>query len=492
MIDQSLPLLPLVAAEIPALLDRMLRQEGVPTVERGRAPLGGRFVLYDSKLAAAPALAEGQAPIDVDEVRRTLGFDPWSDRDAGRTCRTFWRVGPYEAGEETAAADYGFLRRTALGALRRRVEQAGGLWARIAPFPAGYRSAFCFRFDHDDYVADDFHAVLSAIAGHEHATTHFVCGATHGPHVEALRRLDGLDVGSHGYYHHTYQGPAENRRNIARGIDVLRNAGLDPSGFAAPHGRSPAGLGDVLGELGVTHSSEFGAAFDDLPFRDARRGLWQVPIHPVCLGVVLESLDPAHAGDPQHRRAAADALADYFVGVADAKRACGEPAVLYGHPDRRLGRSPHVLRTLMEHVAAQSDVWRTDLTSLAWWFDLRDRGRWTVAESDRGWIVEADPGVELATFGEAFALELSVGDATASVRLEDARTVVRPSLLGHSTVAAAAAAGRLPRPVRREFPSGIKSHLRRWLDWERTTPVAEIDADHWRGRLKRALRRVTA
>jgi hypothetical protein len=485
----TLPLLPLVLAEVPPLLRRMLRQEGVPTVEHRAAPSGGRFVLFDSRRRAAPILSEGQSPIDVDSVRRALTLDPWADRDAGRTCRTFWRVGRYEAGEETAATDYGALRRAAVPQLRRLVEQAGGVWARIAPFPFGYRSAFCFRFDHDGYVAADFDAVLSAIAGHERTTTHFVCGATHGEHRAALARLHGLDVGSHGYHHHTYQNAAENRRNIVRGIEVLRGAGLAPSGFAAPHGRRPVGLSDVLAELGVSHSSEFAAAYDDLPFRDDDRSPRQIPIHPVCLGIVLESLDARRAAEPRERQAAADAVAQHFVAVAEAKREAGELIVLYGHPDRRLGRHPQILRTLLAHVGRRPDVWRTNLTSLAWWFDLRDRQRWSVREADQGWLVESQTTMGDSALAGAFALELNVGSAVAAVQLNGGPVHVRRSML---QPAAASASTHLPQPIRREFLSGLKPRLRRWLDWERTTPIAEIGTDNWRGRLKRTLRQVTA
>jgi hypothetical protein len=489
MTENPLPLFPLVIDCVPPLLRRMLRQEGVPTVEHAASPRGGRFVLFDGRLRPPPTLACGQTRIDVNEVRHDLGFDPWSDRDAGRTSRTFWQVGPYEAAEETAATDYGALRRAAIASLRRLIEAAGGVWARSAPFPAGYRSAFCFRFDHDDYVADDFNAVISAIAGHEEATTHFICGSTHGEHLGALGRLEGLDVGSHGFYHHTYVDAAENRRNIARGIDVLRRAGIDPSGFAAPHGRYPAKLGGVLAELGVTHSSEFAAAFDDFPFRDDR-GPWQIPIHPVCLGVVLESLGAEQAVDPDARSDAADVIAEYFVAVAEAKRAAGELCVLYGHPDGRLGRHPHIVQTLLEHVGRQSDVWRTNLTSLAWWFDLRDRTRWSLAETEDGWIVRRADATDLSAFGVTPAVELSLNGESVSVPLDGRPThSIRRSML---RPAPALSTNGLPRPLRREFLSGIRPRLRRWLDWERTTPIAEIGTDHWRGKLKRTLRRVTA
>ena len=53
--------------------------------------------------------------------------------------------------------------------LREQVERAGGIWLRVAAYPYPYRSAFNFRFDHDEYDPHDFDATLTAIAGYESA-----------------------------------------------------------------------------------------------------------------------------------------------------------------------------------------------------------------------------------------------------------------------------------------------------------------------------------
>jgi hypothetical protein len=46
------------------------------------------------------------------------------------------------------------------------------------------------------------------------------------------------------------------------------------------------------------------------------------------------------------------------------------------------------------------------------------------------------------------------------------------------------------RPVRIDQRQGIRGHVRRLLDWERVTPVEEIDTQDWRNRAKRTLRRI--
>ena len=51
---------------------------------------------------------------------------------------------------------------------------------------------------------------------------------------------------------------------------MLASAGIDPVGFAAPHGRWNAGLDAVLAELGYRYSSDFQLGYDDSPSSLAR------------------------------------------------------------------------------------------------------------------------------------------------------------------------------------------------------------------------------
>ncbi len=82
---------------------------------------------------------------------------------------------------------------------------------------------------------------------------------------------------------------------------MLRSAGIEPSGFVAPHGRFNRTLLIALEMLGVTHSSEFGLAYDELPFAVGSGAVLQIPIHPVCLEIFLEAVSVGNAlrGVPQ-------------------------------------------------------------------------------------------------------------------------------------------------------------------------------------------------
>ena len=122
----------------------------------------------------------------------------------------------------------------------------------------------------------------------------------------------------------------------------MRAAGIEPVGFAAPHGRFNGGLHAALESLGVSHSSEFGLAYDDLPFFPYEGRVLQIPVHPICLGVFLEAHNEATC-PPWTPADAAQLALSHFERMIDEKRLAGEPIFLYGHPEGRLGRFPHLL-----------------------------------------------------------------------------------------------------------------------------------------------------
>lgn len=481
MNDRPLPLLPLVLARVPQSLRRALEQEGVPFVEQTIAPAGGKFVLFDSTISTGAHAVPGQTPIDVNSLRSAWQDDPFESLDDERTLRRAWQFGPLAPCETVARVDKRCVRERLLADLRKRVEAVGGIWLRIGAFPYPYRSAFNFRIDHDDFVPDDFAATLAATSGHEGAVSHYVCASTHAPHRESLARLAGCHVGSHGYWHHTYHDAAENLQNIGRGIEALQAAGLEPVGFAAPHGRFNRGLLEALTSLGVSHSSEFGLSYDDLPFFPHGSGVLQLPVHPICLGVFLEAARDSAA--PQITPAdAAQLTLSHFRRMIDEKREAGEPIFLYGHPDGRLGRFPHVLRATLDAAARHADVWCASLAEFAdWW---RARARVAVEISREAGLLHAR--VRQASAKRRFALEFCRDDQIATLAIDG--DTLRFSPDAPITETRRATTRIYPGPF--DQTETLRVTLRRYLDWERVTPIEEISVQTWRGWAKRTLRRI--
>jgi len=486
MANKRLPLLPLILDGVPQGLRQALAQEGIPTSDRRAGPPKGRFLLFDSRAGKREPPAAGQIGVDVDPLRKQFDEDPFRALLDERSDRFAWQIAGLTLTEQIARVDKRAVRRQLLDRLRTTIEESGGIWLRVSAFPFPYRSALSFRIDYDEYDPEDFDATMKAVAGNEQATSHFVNGAAYERAGDALARLRGLDVGSHGYWHHTYRTAKENLRNIGRGIETLRAAEIEPSGFAAPHGRFHRRLLLALETLGVTHSSEFGLAYDELPFFAAGSSVLQVPVHPVSLGLFLEAArrnlgDRSGAPDAA-AHAAADRAVDYFDQLAQARYQRGEPVFLYGHPTGRLGRYPQVLRRLFDTASRFGALWKTNLTEFSTWWRARAEVRLTVTRHERQYLVALDRPAP----GYRVGVEYCRGGHVALMPLEGRAVRFSSSALAYES----RQARPIVHPVRIDQPQGIRGRVRQLVDWERVTPIEEIGTGDWRNLAKRALRRL--
>lgn len=480
----SLPALPLLLWETPPGLELMLAQEGVPFVRvRDQHPLafrGGRFVIYDGRRSGAgkvrALLSPRHTALDVDVLRREAGSDPFGQVLDTRAAAATWRVDGLDLTERVARHDKAAIRRRVVGRLRDAVTRAGGLWARLAPFPFPYRAAFNFRVDLDESCPADYAEFAKARRPLTDCTTHFVSTHAYGRDVGVLADLRNLDTQSHGHYHVVYRNRESNRRNLQRAHEVLARAGITPTAFAAPEGRWNAGLDAVVEGLGYAYASEFHLGYDDLPFfpwrGDRFSKVLQVPIHPLCEGLFLE------AGARDGR-----VIAAHLARVVRTRVEAGEPAFVYGHPERRLARFPVVLASLAEEVARHDLLWRVTLTEFARWWRWRARRRWSIVPKGDGRLE-----VQFEDWDERYRLSLEIQRGPHSALLPVTGPSMPLNLEGlayeHRAVRADIPA---PRAVRR--PLGWKAAVRSALDWETVTPVEDLPADSLAAVVKKRLRR---
>jgi peptidoglycan/xylan/chitin deacetylase (PgdA/CDA1 family) len=476
--------LPLLLWKTPPGLELILAQEGVPyEVVQDPHPLilrGGRFILFDGRTTPRASLAAMLTPehvaIDVDSLRRGEACDPFAALVDTRAAHASWNVGFRKLTERVSRHDRGRIRRRLIGRLRQAVTAAGGVWIRLAPFPHPYRSAFSFRADLDEPVADDYFRYAEARAPLADCCTHFVSTHAYAHHPSVLRDLKDHDTQSHGHHHHVYRDPESNRLNLERAHRILASFGFEPSGFAAPHGRWSPGLDDALEDFGYLFSSDFQLGYDDFPFFPWKGGRFsrvlQIPVHPVCEGLFLE----AGLTDGQ-------AIGEHLASVVAARLDAGELAIAYGHPERRLGRMPEVLRTLAGAVESSSLVWRVTFVGLARWWRWRAERKWLV-------IPREDHRLEIQ-FSEwdreyDIALEIHRGDFFCSVPL----TGPRMSLgLGGLAYQRGGGSRPLPEPPEIERPSpSLKQAIRVAIDWETVTPLSDIPRSSLPNRVKRGLR----
>lgn len=483
-IDTPIPALPLLLWKTPPGLVRILDQEGVPfDVVRDPHPMvlrGGRFVLFDGRTtpraAMAPLLAPEHVAIDIDRFRRDEPVDPFAAMVDNRGARASWTIDDRKLTERVARHDKGSIRRRIIGRLRRAVTDAGGLWIRLSPFPHPYRSAFSFRADLDEPLADDYFRYAKAREPLDDCSTHFVSTSAYAHHPSVLRDLKDRDTQSHGHFHHVYREPTANRTNLDRAHRILSSFGFEPTGFAAPHGRWNRGLDDALEDFGYLYSSDFQLGYDDYPFYPWKGGRFsrvlQIPVHPVCEGLFVE------AGIVDER-----VIGETIAGAIAARLDAGELAIAYGHPERRLGRMPDVLRILASTVESRSLVWRPTFAGLARWWRWRAERRWIVLprEDDRFEVQfsEWDPEYPIA-------IEIQRGDFSATVPVSGPRFSMGLAGLAFERVRSDRP---MPAPptVDRPAPS-LRRAIRAAIDWETVTPIVEIPRSSLPNRVKRGLR----
>lgn len=479
----SLPDLPLLLWDTPSAVELVLAQEGVAhRVIRDPHPLafrGGRFVLFDGRRVAASTvrarLAHDQVAIDVDRARRGEPVDPFRALVDHRAVNAQWEVGGTTLTERVARYDKALIRRRVVDRLRHAVNAAGGLWARLAAYPFPYRSAFNFRADLDETCVDDYARFARARRRLEDCCTHFVSTKAYGDVPAVLQDLHRFDTQSHGHYHVIYRDPEANRRNLTRADVLLRDSGFEPAGFAAPHGRWNVGLDRVLEGLGYAYSSDFQIGYDDLPFfpwcGDRFSTVLQVPIHPVSEGLFFD------AGVSRGR-----AVADHLVRVVRGKIAAGEPAFVYGHPERRLGRHPEVLAALADAVAGAPLLWRVTLTEFALWWRWRAGQRWGVVARGGGrFEVQFDEW----SSDHPLSLEVVRGRHVSTLPLTGPRTTIGLDDLAYERRETRV---DLPLPTAVARPASWKSAVRRAIDWETVTPLEELPAHTLAARVKKGLR----
>ncbi|MDA7979285.1 MAG: hypothetical protein MPJ50_11020 [Pirellulales bacterium] len=523
----SLPLLPLILSDVSPGLAQALEQEGVPfrRVDQCAGEIAGhpngRFVLFDSRRESTPSLLPGQQAIDIAACDASDdGCPPTSlcDRLLNTTSvRRSWDLKELSPEECVARFDKRAERRRLLTRLREKIESLGGVWLTISPVPAGFRGAFCLRIDYDEVASGDVARFLDVIDGCQNATSHYLCGRAYEDQTDVHARLQGLHVGGHGYWHHTYANAAENLHNVARGMDALQRAGLDPDGFVAPHGRFNEGLLHSLEQLGISHSSEFSLAFDDRPFLPTTQSgeassVLQIPVHPISLGVLLE----AATGCGQSAEHAVEIATRHFTTWLEANFQAGEPVLLYGHPERRLGRYPELVREILRAADAIPGLWRMNMRDFcAWW-----RTRAAVS-------LQVDPcaaGIRVRRLSPSGpwvpAVDLWLGDHVAPVAIDAPDIVIdhrsfpktrnnrqqevvpREFASPNNPFLDNSLSGRkIVRPTFQTRPQppclagttlpqafSLRQAVKQFIDWERDTPVTELQVRNVRQLLKKSLR----
>jgi hypothetical protein len=166
-----------------------------------------------------------------------------------------------------------------------------------------------------------------------------------------------------------------------------------------------------------------------------------------------------------------------------SKLAAGELAIVYGHPERRLGTMPQVLKSIASAIEREPLVWRTTFTELARWWRWRGERRWLMIpqEDDRLDIQFDDWDRQYP-----LALEIQRGRFRSLLPLTGPRMTLPLGDLAYERIEGCQPNPAPPKIDRR--PAGLKRAVQVALDWETVTPLDAIPRSSIPNRLKRGLR----
>lgn len=230
--------------------------------------------------------------------------------------------------------------RVAKGSIRRIIQKAlkylyhsrGLPFLHLWPVPEGAATAFGFRVDTDFGSREAVEELYRVCRDFQIPAAWFVETQSCAGWVEEYAAMQGQEIGYHCYRHRVFPDYRGNREDIEKGLGILRGAGIEPQGYAAPFGEWHPALGKAIQDLGFQYSSEFAAGYDDVPFfpwpgerrpsdGDAFSTVLQVPIHPVSIG----RLRGSGYRDPEK-------MAEYYRQVIIEKTIQREPVFFYHHP----------------------------------------------------------------------------------------------------------------------------------------------------------------
>lgn len=196
-------------------------------------------------------------------------------------------------------------------------------------FPNDAKNIFSFRVDTDLGTKEEIISLNDLLQNFNITATWFVETKSSQEWIRLFSELKNQEIAYHCYRHRIFLSYEKNVKDIKTGLKVLDNAGIKPKGYAAPYGSWTKTIARVVDKFNFIYSSEFGFAYDALPFYPFYNSVFskalQIPIHPVSAGRLHWS---GHSEEN---------MINYFLNVIERKLIFDEPVILYTHPfEKRL------------------------------------------------------------------------------------------------------------------------------------------------------------
>ena len=284
------------------------------------------------------------------------GFSSLLSDDSITRKNFYSQYGKKETNERVSRISKGSIRFYIQSALEDLFHFRKAPFVSLWHFPEGERTIFGFRIDTDFGTREQIMNLYNACIENGIRATWFVETLSSKKWIDVFATFQNQEIGLHCYKHKIFNTYKENFESLSEGLRVLKEAKIFPKGFAAPYGEWNKELGRVIEHLGFSYSSEFGYAYDALPFAPCGNNItskaYQIPIHPISFGRLSAG---AHSDGE---------MIKYYLDVISQKIKLFEPIILYTHPGEQRF---NILSTLFKNIHELNIPVYTLGEYAAWW-----------------------------------------------------------------------------------------------------------------------------
>ena len=467
---------PITCMNIPEPLYRLFCNFGVPVTKSSPNQIHSAIIITDDALESPADHLKfyGQNTLRIswesllEELCTPESLDPKAHKPVG--CR--WVENTISLSENIIQE---ITEREVIKRLRTAIIHHGLPWVQLSPYPEGYKGVFNFRIDIDEPEPDDWKSVIKSLAPIEPAVTWFLSTRATQQSAQIYDRLKGHDVQSHGHWHHVHTIDRDlNSKNLQMAHDELVSRGFNPTGYAAPCGKITDDLSPHLRSMNYKYLAGIGDLCGSTP-QKADDGIWRIHALPVSEGLYLE----ANIDD-------VDSVVNGYIAIAERALRNDRPLFWYGHAERRLGRRPQILESLLNHLLQKQGLWHVTISEYLGWLDKRSEIQFEVISSrtdktrfDIHWNRNESQKSAQIWFEDAqhrWAIPFNKGQGTSTITLDPENS---QPLIHHS---------ESPEFELLQDSRGWKLELKNYLDWERETPVDFLQNGPMKRRIKGFLR----
>lgn len=260
---------------------------------------------------------------------------------------------PYET---VSKVSKGVLRRLVCNSIEYLFHSKKLPFVHLWYFPNELKSIFSFRIDTDYGNKEQITELYKLSLKHKIPFTWFVDVKSQMDWVDDFAKMTDQEIGVHCYEHNVYDSYAENYKNIRTALDVLKEVGMSPNGFASPYGKWNSGLAQAIRDHNFNYSSEFSYDYDNLPSNtllfENPYAVLQIPVHPICIGSL------------RRQGFSGKEMIQYFHDQIDKKLILNDPIIFYHHPTHN---HLEVIENILNYVKDKNLTAMRMNDHAAWW-----------------------------------------------------------------------------------------------------------------------------